>query len=100
MVTALLKAGAKPDRALSNGRIPLHLAAERNGDDMLKTLAAEVKVLPANLCEAQDVEGCTPLHRAAAAGSVSAVAWLLDHGANPQASERKRRDRTAFSGSR
>ncbi len=85
MVTTLLQAGAKPYRALNNGRIPLHLAAERNGDDMLKALFGEAKALPVHLCEAPDAEGCTPLHRAAAAGSVSAVAWLLDHGANPQA---------------
>ncbi len=85
MVIALLKAEAKENRALSNGRIPLHLAAERNDDSMLKALAGETQTLSAHLCEAQDAEGCTPLHRAAASGSVSAVAWLLDHGANPQA---------------
>ncbi|MBS0351569.1 MAG: ankyrin repeat domain-containing protein, partial [Proteobacteria bacterium] len=35
MVAALLKAGAKTDRVLNNGRTPLHLAAERNGPEML-----------------------------------------------------------------
>ncbi|MBS0350016.1 MAG: ankyrin repeat domain-containing protein, partial [Proteobacteria bacterium] len=85
MVTALLKAGAQTSRVLNNGRTPLHLAAERNSDDMLKTLAGELETLPTLLREAQDAEGGTPLHRAAAAGSVIAVAWLLDHNANPQA---------------
>ena len=82
MVATLLKAGAKPNHALNNGRIPLHLAAERNGPEMLAALTDETKTLPVNLREAIDTEGCTPLHRAVTAGSLSTVTWLLDHEAN------------------
>ena len=85
MVTALLKAGAKANPVLNNGRTPLHLAAERNGPEMLVALAGDAKTLPLNLREATDAEGCTPLHRAVTDGSLSTVTWLLEHGAHLQA---------------
>ncbi|MBS0352040.1 MAG: ankyrin repeat domain-containing protein, partial [Proteobacteria bacterium] len=85
MVAALLKAKANPYRTLNDGRIPLHLAAERNDPEILAALAGEAKTLPADLREAVDTEGYTPLHRAVTAGSLSTVAWLLDHGARPAA---------------
>ncbi|MBS0351759.1 MAG: ankyrin repeat domain-containing protein, partial [Proteobacteria bacterium] len=47
--------------------------------------AGEAKTLPTDVREATDAEGCTPLHRAVTAGSLSTVNWLLDHGAHLQA---------------
>ena len=84
MVTALRAAGADLDRPLSNGRMPLHLAAESSSTDLLQALVGEDKGLPTALLEKTDAQGETPLHRAAAAGLTDNLTWLLDRGAQLQ----------------
>jgi ankyrin repeat protein len=67
----LIAAGADPLARNRFGEVPLH----RNRQAAF--LAAGVDV--------RDNAGLTPLHHAALAGNDSAVSWLLEHGADPQA---------------
>ncbi len=90
MAAALRQAGARVDQPLKNGQTPLHLAAEHPSTDLLQAIWGEEKTLPTPLLEKADAQGETALHRAAAAGSIDNLIWLLDHGANGQAINAKR----------
>lgn len=79
---ALIRAGARIDKKLENGWTPLHYVARDCGVEMLDILN-EQQELPESLLEAQDNDGCTALHWAAAYDRLDIIEWLLKHKANP-----------------
>lgn len=72
MVDFLLEAGVSADIEDSQGRIPLHAAAESGSTDVIKSLAAKT----ANPTR-PDARGVQPLHLAAEKNTVDAVQALL-----------------------
>ncbi len=89
MVEALLKAGANPSLADSNGLTPLHIACLREKLDCVKLLLAAksdvnargtVRRTPNNI---PDFTDNTPLHIAATTANTAIIEALLAAGANP-----------------
>ena len=74
----LVEQGADPNRPLSDGTAPLHLAAEREDAAIVKALIAR----GANV-KAATRYGVLPLSVAAATGNAAIITSLLDAGADP-----------------
>ena len=72
----LLKAGADPNQAASNGFTPLHYAAYHGADGLMKTLIEKDAKI-----DAQDNDGRTPLHIAIQQGHAKQVQALIEKGA-------------------
>lgn len=70
-----------------DGRIPLHLAAEKGWTGIMSYLIDE---RAAKNIDYRDNEGKTPLHLSVIEGHESAVAYLLDNGADPEAGDQHR----------
>jgi ankyrin repeat protein len=91
IVDRLLGCGAAPDATDPRGVTPLLSAADSRHDDP----SAQLKIMEALVRAGADVravneDGVTALHRAVRARSVSAVAFLIDAGADVNARDRGR----------
>jgi hypothetical protein len=80
----LLQAGARLDVQNMWDWTPVHMAAAGNCVPCLETLAARGLSLTT---PAPASRGETPLLMAAGKGKIEAMAWLIDHGADPTAQE-------------
>lgn len=79
MMQCLLEYGAKVDsRNTSLGQTPLHLAV---ADGFGKTAAARLLIERGATIDARQINGATPLHRAANCGMVAAARLLVQNGA-------------------
>ena len=80
-VDALLQAGANPSVKGKMGSTPLHFAACRGNDEIVKVLLEHPKVK----VDARDSYGKTALHMACGEGQSSVCQLLLNKGANIKA---------------
>ena len=80
-VNTLLERGADPSVKGKNGNTPLHFAARRGNEEIVKVLLEHQKV---NV-NVKDSSGNTPLHLACTEGHRKVCQLLLNYGANIQA---------------
>ena len=80
-VEALLQAGADPSIKDRKGSTPLHFAARRGNDEIVKVLLKHPKVK----IDVRDSYGKTALHMACSEGQSSVCKLLLDKGADIKA---------------
>ncbi|MFJ9248587.1 ankyrin repeat domain-containing protein [Streptomyces sp. NPDC101776] len=85
VVTAVLRSGADPERADSEGTTPLYAAAV-NGEAAITGLLLAAGASPATESSGTGAEG-TPLCAAACWGHTDTVRELLAHGADPNVRE-------------
>ena len=83
IVDVLLPSGANPTKKGKNGTLPLHLAARRGNDEVVKALLDHhLPEVPKVNVDAKDDSGKTALHLACREGHRNVCQILLDHKAN------------------
>lgn len=86
----LLHADADPARADTRGNTPLHLAADYGHEGCVKALLYFAEQMRISINKSSpNSNGETPLHHAAKWGYETIVEILMEHGANPRATNRR-----------